>query len=132
MLKFVDITQLKKHTEEIKLYYFSNILCYIQTCSNDHLKKTTTRLRRLMLSLAKQNPIELLLYRTTTCLTRPAPTFLVSQMKKTCIKQLLQNLTQHRKQTLGNIYRQQRRFLKAVEHLLWDIFLRKKFTGKSR
>ena len=80
--KFVDITQVKNHKEENKLYYFSNILCYCQTCSNDHLYNTTTRLRRLMLNLAKQIPIQSLLYRTTTCLTRPATTFLISQTKK--------------------------------------------------
>ena len=59
---------------------------YSQTCSNDHLYKTTTRLRRPMLSSPKQIPIQLLLYKTTTCLTRPATSFLVSQMKKNLSK----------------------------------------------
>ena len=34
----------KKQKQENKLYYFSKILCYSQTCSNDHVYKTTTRL----------------------------------------------------------------------------------------
>ena len=56
---------------------------YSQTCSNDHLSKTTTRLRRPVLSPPKQIPIQSLLYMTTTCLTRPATTFFfISQMKK--------------------------------------------------
>ena len=35
-----------------------------------------------MLSLHKQIPIQLLLYKITTCLTQPVTNFLVSQMKK--------------------------------------------------
>ena len=46
-----------------------------KTCSNHHLYKTTTCLRSLMLSLPKQNPIQLLLYKMTTCLTQPVTTF---------------------------------------------------------
>ena len=69
---------------------------YSQTCLNDHLHKTNTRLRRPGLSLPKEIPIQLLLYKTTTCLTRPATTFFVSQVKKTCLKQSLQNFTQER------------------------------------
>ena len=65
----------------------STSLNYSQTCSNHHLYKTTIRLRRPMLSLPKQIPIQSLLYKTTTCLTRPATTLFVSQMKKTCRKQ---------------------------------------------
>ena len=78
---------------------------YSQTCSNDHLYKTTIRLRRPVLSPSKQIPIQSLLYKTTTCLKRPATTFFVSQMKKkTCLKQPLQNFTQRRngKQSYGN------------------------------
>ena len=52
-----------------------------------------------MLNPRLQIPIQLLLYKTTTCLTGPATNFLVSQMKKSCIKQPLQNFTQRRKQT---------------------------------
>ena len=40
----------KKQKQENKLYYFSNILCYSQTYSNDHIYKTTTRLGRPMLN----------------------------------------------------------------------------------
>ena len=50
-------------------------LKYSQTCSNNHLWKTATRLRWSMLSLPKDIPMHLLLYKTTTCLTRPANTF---------------------------------------------------------
>ena len=35
-----------------------------------------------MQRLAKQLPLQALLYKTTTCLTQPATTFLVSQMKE--------------------------------------------------
>ena len=49
-----------------------------QTCSNDHLCKTSTRRRRPMLSPPEQIPIQWLLYKTTTCLTRPATTFFLS------------------------------------------------------
>ena len=59
---------------------------YSQTCSNNHLYKTTTRLRQPMLSSPKQIPIQSLLYKRTTCLTQPATTFFVSQMKKTLPK----------------------------------------------
>ena len=55
---------------------------YSRTCSNDYLYKKTTRPRRLMLNPSKQIPIQSLLYKTITCLTRPAITFFVSQMKK--------------------------------------------------
>ena len=55
-----------------------------------------------MLSLPKQIPVQLLLYKTTTCLIWPATT--ESQMKKKpCLKQQLQNLSsegmQKKKQT---------------------------------
>ena len=56
--------------------------CYSQTCSNNHLYKTTTRLRRPLLSQPKQILMQLLLYKMTTCLTQSATTFFVSQMKK--------------------------------------------------
>ena len=56
-------------------------IIYSQTCLNDHLYETTTRLRRPTLSLPKQIPIQSLLYKTTICLTRPATTFFISQMK---------------------------------------------------
>ena len=69
---------------------------YSQTCSNDHIYNKTTRLRRPMLSPPKQIPLQLLLYKTTTCLTRPETTFFVFQMKKTCLKQPLQNFTDQR------------------------------------
>ena len=42
----------------------------------------TTRLRQPMPSPPKPIPIQTLLYKTTTCLTRPANTFFVPQMKK--------------------------------------------------
>ena len=76
----------KKHKEENKLHYFSNILCYNQTCSNDHSYKTTTGLKRPMLNPPWQIPIQSLLYKSTTCLTGPATKFLVSQMKKKLYK----------------------------------------------
>ena len=57
----------------------------IKTNRNDNyqnLYKTTTRLRRLMLSPLRQIPIQSLLYKTTTCLTRSATTFLSPKWKK--------------------------------------------------
>ena len=43
---------------------------------------TTTHLRQQMLSLLKPIPIQIFMYKTTTCLMRPAITFFVPQMKK--------------------------------------------------
>ena len=71
---------------------------YSQTCSNNHLYKTTTCLRWPMLSPPKPISMKSLLYKTTTCLTRQATTFFVPQMKKNknkpCLKQPLQNFIQ--------------------------------------
>ena len=67
-------------------FFFCENSYYSQICSNDHLYKTTTRLRRPMLSPPRQIPIQLLLYNTTTRLTRPMTTFFVSQMKKNLFK----------------------------------------------
>ena len=55
---------------------------YSQTYSNDHLYKMTTRLRQPMPSPPKPIPIQTLLYKTTTCLTRPGNKFFVPQIKK--------------------------------------------------
>ena len=41
---------------------------YSQTCSNNHLYKMITHPRQPMVSLPKQIPIQLLLYKTTICL----------------------------------------------------------------
>ena len=70
----------------IFIYMVNGFLLYSQTCSNDHLYKTTTRLRWPMLSPPKQILIQLLLYKTTTCLTQPATTFLSPKWKKTLSK----------------------------------------------
>ena len=59
---------------------------YSQTCSNDHLYQTTTRLRESTLSPTKPILIQLFLYKTSTCLTRPVNTFFVPQMKKESAK----------------------------------------------
>ena len=58
--------------------------------------KTTVHLRRLMLSPPQQIPIQLLLYKTTTCLTRPAATFFVSQIKKSLSKTTTKKIIQQR------------------------------------
>ena len=47
--------------------YVSFDSIYSQISSNDHLYKTTTRLRQPVLSPPKQIPIESLLYETTSC-----------------------------------------------------------------
>ena len=66
---------------QTKLFWI-NLKHYSQTSSNDHFCKTTTRLRRPMLSPPKQIPLQSLLTKMTTCLTRPVTPFFVSQMKK--------------------------------------------------
>ena len=48
--------------------------------------KTTTRLRRPMLSPPMRIPIQSLLYKTTTCLTRPATTFFCPPNEKNLSK----------------------------------------------
>ena len=65
---------------QMKLFWV-NLKHYSQTCSNDHLFKITTLLRRPVLSPPKQIPIQSLLRKTTTWLMRPAATFFVSQME---------------------------------------------------
>ena len=57
----------------------------------------TTRLRRPKLSLHKQIPIQLLLYKTTTCIARPGTTFFVSQMKKKLSKATTKKIYQAKK-----------------------------------
>ena len=57
---------------------------YSQTCSNDHLSKTTTCLRQPMLSHPKQIPIQ-------------STTFFVSQMKKNLSKTTITKLYQMKK-----------------------------------
>ena len=69
---------------------------YCQTCLNDHPCKTTTRLRRPMLSPPKQIAVQSLLYKTTTCLTQTPTIFLTRKWKKTRLKQPLQNFIQRR------------------------------------
>ena len=61
-------------------------------------------IRRPVLSPPKPILIQSLLYKTTTCLTRPATIFLSPKRKKTCLKQKLQNFIQRRneKQCIKN------------------------------
>ena len=76
--------------------FWINLKHYSQSCSNDHLCKTTTYLRQPMLSPPKPFPVQSLLYKTTTCLTWPATTFLSLKWKKSCLKQPLINFIQQR------------------------------------
>ena len=62
-----------------------------QTCSNDHLYKMITRLRRPMVSSPKQISVQSILYKMTTYLTRLATIFWSLKWGKTCLKQPLQN-----------------------------------------
>ena len=80
----------------IYTYIYIHIYIYSQTCLNNHLHKTTTRLRQPVMSPPKQIPIQLLPYKTTTCLTQPATTFLFPKWKKPCLKWPLQNFIQRR------------------------------------
>ena len=84
-------TRNKKHLENMVSSFFYK---YSQTCSNDHLNRTTTSLTQHMLSSPKQIPIQL----------RLAINFFVSQMNKNLSKATLQNFTQQRngKQTQDN------------------------------
>ena len=84
-----------------------NLKHYSQTCWNDHLHETTTRLKRPMLGPPKQIPVQLLPCKTTTYLTRPATTFFVTQMKKVCLKQPLKIYSEemqnkHKEQCIKN------------------------------
>ena len=65
---------------QTKLFWI-NSKYYSQTCSDDHLCKMTSCLRRPMLSPPKWIPIQSLLYKMTSCLMELATTFFVSQMK---------------------------------------------------
>ena len=80
---------------QTKLFWI-NLKHYSQSCSSDHLCKMTTHLRRPMLSPPKPFPVQSLLYKTTTCLTSPATTFLSLKWKKSCLKQPLINFIQQR------------------------------------
>ena len=62
-----------------------------QTCSNDHLYKTTTRLRQPMLSLPKSIPIQSVLYKRQPVLRKnflkqPLQNFIQRKNGKQCIK----------------------------------------------
>ena len=46
-----------------------------------------------MLSLLKQIPVQSLLCKTTSCLTRPVTTSFVFQMKNACLKQPLETFS---------------------------------------
>ena len=89
---------------QTKLFWI-NLRHYIQTCSNDHLCKVTTRLRRPRLSSSKQIPVQSLLCKMTTCLTRPATTFLSPKWKKSLSKTTTKNFIQQRtpEQTSGSM-----------------------------
>ena len=84
---FKDTFFLKISLKFLKLFGNEDFIGqYSQTCLNNHLHKMTTRLRWPVLSLPKQIAIQLLLYKTTMSLTRPATTFFVSQVKKNLSK----------------------------------------------
>ena len=106
---------------------------YSQTCSNDRLWKTTTRLRRPILSLTQHIFIQSLLYKTTTCLTRPATTFFcLPNQNKTCLKQPIQNITLwgNRKQQLGNVFKIIKDFKKLYNNLfIFSLKAREAFFG---
>ena len=84
-----EIKHLKIRTHfsirQTKLFWI-NLEHYSQTSSNDHLCKTTIRLRRPMLSPPKQIPVQLLLHKTTICLTRPTTTFFCLSNEKSLSK----------------------------------------------
>ena len=68
-----------KHIQSIttvkQIFQFRLYAIYSQACLDDHLCKTTTRLRRPMLSTPEPIPIQSLVYKTTTYLTPLATTF---------------------------------------------------------
>ena len=67
--------------ELVSLPYFQGRSTHYSDSLYGHLYKMTTRLKQPMLSLPRPIPIQLLLCKTTTCLTRPVTSF-VPQMKK--------------------------------------------------
>ena len=91
----------------MKLFWI-NLEHYGQTCSNDHPCKMTTCRRWPMQSSPKQIPVQLLLCKMITSLTQPATTFIVSQMKKVCLKQPVKALSskemqnKHKEQCIKN------------------------------
>ena len=72
------------------------ISIYSQTCSNEHLYTTTTRLRQPIPSPPKQIPIQALLYKTTNCLNATSDHIFCLPNEKNYLKQPLQNFTQQR------------------------------------
>ena len=98
-----SVPVLKWYLEKIDIKLLQRIsfrhssLMLQSTCSNNHLYKTTTRLRWPLLGLPKQILIQLLLYKMTTCLMQSATTFFVSQMKKYLSKTTTTKLYQAQK-----------------------------------
>ena len=79
------LDQLKKVISKIRkgtTFRLEAALRYSQTYSKYQLYKTTTSLRRPMLSPPKQIPMQSWLYKTTNCPTQPATIFFVYQTKK--------------------------------------------------
>ena len=85
--------------------------------------QTTTSIRRPLVSPPKQIPIQLLLYKMTTCVTWPVATYFVPQMKKKkkLSKKPPQNFTQWK--TLLLLYNVVwLKFIKAVHLYLTYVF----------
>ena len=66
-----NLAQIVYHKIDFKRTY---VRTYRQTCSHNNLFKTATCLKWAILSPPKQIPIQWFLYKTATCLTRPATT----------------------------------------------------------
>ena len=67
-----------------------------QTGMNSFRLSCERTVRQAMLSLPKQIPVQLLLYKMATCLTQPATIFLSPKWKKAYLKQPLTNFIQQR------------------------------------
>ena len=75
--------------------------------------QSTNSVRGPMLSLPKWILVQSLLYKTTTCLTRPSTIFLSPKWKKAYLKQPLTNFIQQRnaRQTQGTMHKNKRLFI---------------------
>ena len=70
--------------------WFLCFLCFF-VCLKFSRKKKKQKKFKIVL-MVSFTLLLLLLYKMTTCLRRPATTFFISQKKKTCLKQSLQNI----------------------------------------
>ena len=129
MLKFYLMLLLAMLLDTLHVTYIIYII-YSQTCSNNNLYKMTTHLRQPTLSLTKQIPIQMLLYKTTTCLMQPATPYLVSQIKKKLSKTTTTKFYPAKKWEI-NMRQQCIKNKRLSLHLLYYYFLTQSLSIKT-